>query len=224
MRRAVEIPRLAGEHARRFFRRHGEHARRLTSALLLLGALAAGPATKPSDTVEIAAPPVHATFRVPRLWTRRDVAGLPADRAFLFDPAPPSKTRRPTMQQFVEVMFAVAAADETTPAVVGDHARARLLEHSPGVKFTKDAATTFAGHPAWTLQWTETVPLLGPAGKDGKPQKMGSLDVDRVDFEWPDHGAVVHVGLHADTRFMPSLIQKATPVAKSVAWADPKTP
>ena len=194
-------------------------ARPTIALAVVLAAAAAGP-IKTADKVEIAAPPVHARFTVPAIWQRRDVTGLPADLAFLFDPAPPSKTKRPTMQQFVEVRFAPAADDETTPAVVADHDRATLLKSNPALKFTKDGAATFAGRPVWTLQWTDRVPLYGPPGKDGKPQVMGHLDVDRVNYVWPDHGATVHIGMHADTRFMPSLVRKAEPVAKSIVWDD----
>ena len=188
---------------------------RVVAALsaVALCAVAAGPADK--NTTEYIVPAVKARFRVPKAWVKKDVTGQHADALYVFDPAPKTKPSTVMKQQLVEVYLNTATdAQKTLEAAVADF-KAAQLKRKPTLKFIKDAATTFAGRKVWQLHWNERLELKTLDGK-----KAGFADLDRYSYLWLEHDALCQIGLHADTQLMPTLIQKAEPVAKSIVWDD----
>ncbi|HEX8325071.1 MAG TPA: hypothetical protein VF595_14295 [Tepidisphaeraceae bacterium] len=176
----------------------------------------AKPAKPDPNTTEYVAAPVKARFRVPKLWQRREVPNASPDAVFFFDPAPKKKPGQVTFQQYVSVYLSPAKpTQKTLEDVVGD-TRAALQKMTPGVKFTRDRALTYAGRPAWTFHWTAKTKVTS-ATPDGRTTNS-YLDTDRVETVWLERDTVCQVGLIADVRFMPSLMEKAEPVAKSVTW------
>ena len=180
---------------------------------IALAALAAGPVDK--NTTEFAVAAVKARFRVPTAWVKKDVKGEHADVLYVFDPAPKKKVAAVTFQQLVEVYLNTPTADQQTLADAVADFKAAQLKRKPTLKFIKDAAAKFAGRDVWLLHWNERIELKT---LDGKP--AGFADKDRMSYLWLEHDTLCQIGLHADGRFMPSLVQKAEPVAKSIVWGE----
>ena len=185
--------------------------RRHLTAVLALATLAAGPAD--SATTEYSVDAVKAHFRVPKAWVKKDVKGKDADALCVFDPAPKKKAASVTFQQLVEVYLNKPTENQQTLADAVADFKTAQLKRTPALKFSKDAAAKYAGRDVWLLHWTERIELKT---LDGKP--AGFADTDRVSYLWLEHDTLCQIGLHADTRFMPSLVQKGEPVAKSIVW------
>ena len=191
--------------------------RRFALCLLPL-LLAAGPADKPVDrnSTEYTSPGVNARFRTPKTWARTATQGGDGNSIFVFDIAPKKKASSPIFQQFVIVTLVPAKGEQATLDGAERATRADIEKMYPGVKFTKDARITYAGRPAHTFHWTFQRKLTYANPEGGT--SVSKVDTDRVQTVFVDHSTVCTFGMVADARFMPSLIPKAEPVAKSLMW------
>ena len=191
-----------------------------TAAMIALLTLAAAPATQPVDknTTVCDAPDVKGHFRVPKTWQSKEIPGTKPGVLFVFDPAPKKKPSSATFLQQVQISLEKSTAGQDGLDGVVAHLREVIVKQTPGTKFTKDAALTYVGQPAWTLQWTRKT-KVAYATTDGKTG-ASYIDTDCVTMVWLQHGAVCQVTLQADTRFMPTLMQKGEAVAKTITFDD----
>ena len=181
-------------------------------------ARADAPTTRPIDrnTTEYTAAPVHAHFRVPKTWQRRQITGGSPDAIFVFDPAPSKTPKGITFIQIVEVYLSKPGDHQQTLEVIVNDTRKALSHEAPNIKFTKDQAITYVGQKAWTFQWTERTKIT--VTQQGGAPSADYVDIDRVETVWLQNDTICQIGLHADTRFIPSLMTKVEPVARSLTW------